>query len=102
MYLRGGIPTLITGSVTASDVSKFEIPGGVANHFLLQNLDAAIDLKLYFSQADADADRGILVPAPLGSPGNPLELPAEISTFWLKSASTGTVQFAAVALLRRG
>lgn len=104
VYLRGGIPVLVTGVApgNASDMACFRFPGGITNHIAISNLDELTDMLVSFTPADAAAGVGFPIPAKPGSCGNPLELPAEVGPFWVRSAGAGPVNFRAIGCLRRG
>jgi hypothetical protein len=74
---------------------------GVTNHVIFENLSETVDMMLYLSADEAAAGTGILIPAKPGSCGNPLEMPAEMSQFWVRSAGV-PVSFVALGFLRRG
>jgi hypothetical protein len=104
MYIRGGIPTLLSGSApgVASVPARFRFSGGVTNHVIIQNQDETTDMVLFLTEAEATAGVGLVIPAKPGSCGNPLAMPAEMSSFWVRSAGVGAINFVALGFLRRG
>lgn len=105
IYLRGGQPLVVSGTAKASPTAleqHWPWTKGSSNWLYFQNLDPSSQITLYFHQEDADAEiNGVIVPAGLGTPGNPLSLPIEAGCFWLRS-SPNDAAFACLVLLRRG
>jgi hypothetical protein len=113
VYQRGGIPALVPGlaaatpqvvhwrgAVKAADGTDVYMP---ANFLRLQNEDPILDLHIAFTEADAVAGIGMLVPSRTTAPafGGIVEFPVEIDQFWIWSDS-GTPAFTAMVLMRRG
>ena len=99
-YQRGGTPEVIKGTAAAT-AGKWGLRTGVANHLTIFNDGTTNDLVVYFSEADATADKGVTVPATIGTPGNPRIAPLEVAELWLK-ASAATTAFTVLAAVRRG
>jgi hypothetical protein len=95
-YLRGGIPRYMSGTANATEWSKHEVPGGVANALVLKN-NGSVVLNVALSEEDAAA--GIGWPIPAGETIGPW--PAEVASIWTKSASA-TAGWVAMAFVRRG
>lgn len=104
IYLRGGIPVIVTGVApgNVSPMAEFRFKGGISNHIAISNLDEVTDMLVCFTPEDAAAGIGFPIPAKPGSCGNPLELPAEVGPFFVRSAGPGPVNFRAIGCLRRG
>jgi hypothetical protein len=102
IYLKGGIPRIIDGSAPPTAPGKFEIKGGVANFLAIENLDLADDLYWYPSAEDYSAGRYFIIPAVVGSVGNPLLVPAEAAVLWFMASGATAINFKVLAFLRRG
>lgn len=82
VYLRGGIPKVIasgSGNVPTS-LQKWEFPM-VSNQIVLAA--GSNDIRVYFSQADADADANYYTV----SSGASIDWPAELGAIWTKAQS---------------
>lgn len=99
-YIRGGLPVVLNGTATVTP-QRFDWRLGVSNAIFFQNLDTTNDIYLYLSEADKDAARYVLVPATIGTPGNPFSMPLELGEIWVASAAA-TAAFQAVLAVRRG
>jgi len=102
MYIRGGIPIGIRKTVDQVG-AKYVFPKGVSNFVVWYNHSGTIALRVYFTEEDFTAGTNYaLIPATVGTPGNPLEIPAELGEFWAAADTTGSVEFTAIAMIRRG
>lgn len=82
--LIGGPGRVLKGTATTT-AQLYEWQGGRSNWFYFENLDPTSTITLYFTEADKDAGNGILIPPGIGTPGNPLSLPLQAASFWMKS-----------------
>lgn len=106
LYIRGGLPAILNGTVAAASVvGEWHWRGrnkddngndvyGTANHLKFQNTGTN-PILLSFNQADADDGIGWFVNA-----GERVELDAEIARFFVASVLGSTFQ--AIILMRRG
>lgn len=99
-HIKGGLPIPIIQGTADVAVGMFEWAGGASNFLMFENLSAANDIVLSFCLEDATAGVGMVVPAVVGSVGNPLLLPVEAGRFWVQALAAAA--FRALVLVRRG
>lgn len=88
----GGTPGSPINDVTAvSTVEEWPL-GGKTTFIIFQNMDNLTDVVVSFSQADADAGVGVVVPHGVGAFGNPLQLPIGVSSLWTKASAAAAFQ----------
>lgn len=82
IYLRGGIPRVIASGTSnvPTSLQKWEFPM-ISNRIILAA--ASNDIRIYFSQEDADADANYYT---VGS-GSSIDWPAELGAIWTKAQS---------------
>jgi len=94
VQLKGGTPIHVNGTTAVGTVELWRWEGGRSNTLWFQNTGSGA-IVLSFSQADADAGRGISVAA-----SKDYLLPVEATSIWTKSVAAQTFQ--AVAFLHYG
>lgn len=99
-YIRGGLPVVLNGTATVTP-QQFRWREGISNDLYFQNLDTTNDIYLYLTEADKTAGKYVLIPATIGTPGNPFHMALELGELWVASAAA-TAAFQAVLAVRRG
>lgn len=95
LYIRGGIPRVLADAATVPvTLEKWEFPM-VSNRIMVSVITN--DVRLYFTQEDADADRNYHTVAAGGS----IDWPAELGAIWTK-AQSGAAAMDLIIFMVRG
>ncbi len=95
LYLRGGIPrVLLDGATVPTTLQKWEFPA-VSNRIMV--IVATNDVRLYFTEEDADADRLYHTVAA----GASIDWPAELGAIWTR-AQAGAAAMDLIIFMVRG
>jgi hypothetical protein len=95
IYLRGGIPRILAdGATVPTTLQKWEFPQ-VSNRIMVSV--ATNDVRLYFTEEDADADANYHTVAS----GTSIDWPAELGAIWTR-AQSGSAAMDLIIFMVRG